>query len=588
MKKKNIQMGLRSSMRGKLIVTASALLIIPLLLTGVLSYYISRNELDKQSEVILKNSVRQAMMLIQAKQKEVFKGILSAKDAQEEVKKHLLGLMDKDGKRAINKDIDLGENGYFLIYGEKGLLIAHPFLEGQNLWDEDDKNRSGFKFSQEQIKVAMGGGGFVEYSWKLPNSEEVDKKITYQEYDPGWGWIVSAGSYVQDYNKGSKKILQLLLIITAISTTIGFVTIMIVARKITLPIQRIAGNLEEVSKGNLHIEELDIVNQDETGTLAQAFNTMLRNMRQVISTMKGSSVTVMKFSDNLAIITDETARAVNEVATTVQEVARAVEEEATSTERAVSKVEVLADNIEVVTESAIKMSGIMGETTELSDRGLQAMDILLETTEKNNRATEQINGVILKVGESSNKIHVITEAITQIAQQTNLLALNASIEAARAGDVGRGFAVVADEIRKLAEQSERAVKEIKSIIGEIQRYSHSSVETMDKVKAVSVEQNMAVADTKKVFNEIASAIKNLMASVEEISTESMSMKAMKDEIVAIMESIAASTQQTSAATEEVSASSQEQLAAIEEVSRHAHELQTLSAQLEAVVEQFKI
>ncbi|MFZ5969688.1 MAG: methyl-accepting chemotaxis protein [Bacillota bacterium] len=588
MKIKKLKINVINSIRVKLIVMTSALLIIPLLVTGLLSYEISKMELDKQSQVILKNSVRQAMMLIHTKQKQVFMGLLSAKDAKEEVKNYLLALKDKEGKRPINKDIDLGENGYFIIYGENGFVIAHSSLEEQNLWDADDKSNSNFKFAQEQIKAAMNGGGFVKYTWTLPNSEKIEEKITYQEYDPSWGWIVSAGSYKQDYDKGARKILQLLFITIAVSMGLGLMAIIVFSRQIAVPIQKISRNLEEVSKGNLHIDELNIANNDETGILAKAFNVMLRNMREIISTMKGSAATVMKLSYSLATITDETTSAITEVATAIQEVAQAVGEEASSTENAVTRVAVLADNIEGVTNSSVDMSQIAAETGKLSDRGLQAVDTLIITTDKNNKATDKINEVIKKVSESSNKIDVITETITEISQQTNLLALNASIEAARAGHAGRGFAVVADEIRKLAEQSEKAVKEIKDIIGEIHMYSDSSIETMELVKSVSKQQNAAVDDTKNVFIDITDAIKNLMASIDKISIESISMKNMKDEIVAIIENIAASTQQTSAVAQEVTASSEEQLAAIEEVSSHTHELKVLSAQLEEAVEQFKV
>ncbi|MDF2548501.1 MAG: mcpC1 [Anaerosolibacter sp.] len=588
MKTKKIKLNLTNSIRTKLIAMTSLLLILPLLVAGLVSYRISTTELNKKGEVILKNSVKQALQLIDAKQQEVNMGTITLAEAQEDVKIYLLGKMDSEGKRQINKNINLGEHGYFVVYDESGLEVAHPSLEGKNVWDVEDKSGSGFKLVQEQIKSAKSGGGFVYYTWTLPNSDQVGEKISYQEKDPHWGWIVSAGSYMQDYNQGSYAILKLLLFILIGSTILGGVAIILFSRHISVPIQMIRNHLEEVSKGNLRIMELNISNNDETGMLADSFNVMLKNMKQLISTMKDSSTTVMKFSESLATITEETSRAINEVATTIQEVAQAVGEEASSTENAVHRVDILADNIETVAHSALHMDQVATETDQLSTKGLRAVETLIDTTKKNNTATDTISDVIHKVSESSNKINIITETITQISQQTNLLALNASIEAARAGDAGRGFAVVADEIRKLAEQSEKAVNEIKDIIGDIHKHSRSSVETMELVKSVSREQNIAVDDTKNAFREISTALNTLIVSVNEISKESLSMRNMKDEIVGIMENISASTQQTSAATEEVSASSEEQLAAVEEVSSHAHELKTLSAQLERVVEQFKI
>jgi methyl-accepting chemotaxis protein len=577
-----------NSIRSKLILMASLLLIIPLLITGIVSYQIAKGELNNKGEVILKNSVRQALQLIDIKQKEVTKGTVTLAEAQEEVKIYLLGVMNSEGKREINKNIDLGKSGYFVVYDDKGLEVAHPSLEGQNVWDVEDKSGNGFKLVQEQIKSAQNGGGYVQYTWTLPNSDKFGEKISYQEKDPNWGWIVSAGSYMQDYNQGSFEILKLLGIILTSSIILGLIVIILFARHISVPIRIISENLEEVSKGNLRIQELTITNRDETGILAGSFNIMLRNMKELISTMKESSLTVMTFSNSLATITDETSTAINEVTATIQQVAQAVGEEAKSTENAVHSVDILASNIEAVANSVTNMDQVANETEKLSDNGLVAVEKLITTTEKNKIATNNISEVISKVSESSDKINVITESITQISKQTNLLALNASIEAARAGEAGRGFAVVAEEIRKLAEESENAVKQIKEIIDDIQKYSNSSVNTMELVRTVSNEQNIAVEDTKTAFGKISDTLKELIINVNEIGKQSSSMRSMKDDIVGIMEDISASTEETSAATEEVSASSEEQLAAIEEVSNHANELKILSAQLQQIVEKFQI
>lgn len=588
MKKENSKHQVRFTIRTKLIVITSLLLIIPLLSAGLVSYQIAKNELDKKGEIILKNSVKQALSLIEAKQIEVASGSKTLEAAQEEVKVYLLGEKDSEGKRTINKNIDLGKNGYFIVYDDKGLEVAHPSLEGQNVWEVEDKSGNGYKFVQEQIKTAVNGGGFVFYTWTLPNSEGLGRKISYQEQDPSWGWIVSAGAYMADYNAGSVEILKILGPIVIGAILIGFTVIIIFSRHISLPINKISSNLEEVSHGNLNINELSVKNNDETGILADSFNLMLNNMKSLIGIMKGSSVTVMNFSDSLADITDETSRAINEVATTIQEVARAVGEEASDTQSAVGKVNFLADSIDTVVESAAVMNQTAGTTSKLSDDGLTAVEKLTQTTQKNNNATDEISLVIDKVSESSKKINMITETITQISEQTNLLALNASIEAARAGEAGKGFAVVADEIRKLAEQSGNAVGEIKEIIGEIRTYSNTSVSTMELVREVTSEQNTAVTDTKNAFLEISRALKDVITYVNEINTESSSMKLRKDEIVSLMESISASTQQTSAAAEEVSASSEEQLAQMEEVSTHSRELKELSYKLKETVEQFKL
>lgn len=579
--------GTKFTIQFKLIIICSLLLIIPLLLTGVFSYMTAKSELDKKGEIILKNSVEQALQLIDAKQAEVERGTLTLEEAQEQVKVALLGEKDAEGKRLINSTVNLGQNGYFVVYDAQGNEVAHPSLEGQNVWDVEDKSGDGTKFVQEQINSGINGGGYVTYTWNLPDSEATALKISYQKQEADWGWIVSAGSYAMDYNEGATAILQTLTIVLIVSLIVGLMIILLFARHISMPIRQIGRSLEQVSDGNISIPALAVKNRDETGLLGQSFNTMLYNMQDLVAALKESSSTVLRFSDSLAGITDETSKAINEVAVTIQEVASAVSDEASSVADTVNKVDALANNIESVSESTEEMNRTTQNTEELRESGLTAVEMLSSSMSKTNGAIREIDEVINKVMESANNIHSVTEAIIQISEQTNLLALNASIEAARAGEAGKGFAVVAEEIRKLAEQSAAEVGEINGAISEIHTYANSSVKTMSSVLGVIEEQSLAVDNTKEAFVNIAEEIKVLIDGVLSITEDSRQMRQMKDEIVGNMESISASTEETSAATQEVSATSEEQLASMEEVAAQTNELKELAEQLEAVVQRFK-
>lgn len=584
---KKVKKQIKFSIKSKLIIITSLLLIIPLLVAGISSYFTAKSELDSKGEIILKNAVKQAIVLIDSKQAEVKDGNISLEQAQEQVKTALIGPKDSEGKRTISKNVNLGGSGYFIVYDEKGNEVAHPTLEGKNVWDTEDKSGNGTKFVQDQVKAGMNGGDYVTYTWNLPNSEQTALKITYQEQDTNWGWIVSAGSYAQDYNKGATSILHILTIVLALSIVIGAIVILLLARHLSRPIRLISQSLEEVSNGNLNIPLLNVKNKDEMGILSKSFNTMLSNMQQLIATLKKSSSTVLDFSVSLANITENTSKAINEVSITIQEVASAVVEETTDIGDTVEKVDVLAKNIESVAASTEKMNQIANKTEELRGEGLIAVNTLSDSMNKTNEATHEINQVINKMTDSVNNIHSVTDAIVQISEQTNLLALNASIEAARAGEAGKGFAVVADEIRKLAEQSAKEVNEIKSTINEINQYSDSTLKTMASVFEVIEVQSSSVNNMKKVFTDIAGEMKHLIDGVVTITNESQQMRKMKDEIVSNIESISASAEETSAASEEVSATSEEQLATMEQVTSHAKELKVLAEQLEEVVLKFK-
>lgn len=579
---------MKLSIRKKLILISTLLLIIPITVLGTTTYFFAKSQLSLKGETILKNGVTQVMQLIEAKKLEVSRGSISLEEAQEEIRVLLLGEKDADNKRPISKAIDLGPNGYFFAYSTDGVEVMHPSLEGTNVWETEDKSGSGFKLVQEQIKVAMNGGGFVTYAWTLPGSDSIGDKITYQKYDSDWGWIVSAGAYVQDFNDSANLILLAIFIVFWASLIIGLIVITLFSGSFAKPIRQISNSLLEVSNNNLDVSEIHIKNKDEIGTLATSYNTMLSNMRHLIETMQKSSSTVTGLAHSLVEVTDQTTNAINEVAQTIGEVAKAVSEEASTTEETVIKVNELATSIDGVKQSTANVEEYSKAVETLSIDGSQIVKQLLTANEETNKATEKINEVILKVSESTEKIHTITDAITGISEQTNLLALNASIEAARAGEAGRGFAVVAEEIRKLAEQSANQVGEIKSIIGEINSHSTLSIETMKELKKVTVEQNQSVETTQSQFEVISKGIIELGTELVKIENEVNQMLRLKDAIVDAMTGISASTEETSASTEEVSAATEEQLAGMTEINDQTAKLNALARDLETIINRFKL
>ena len=137
-----------------------------------MSYKSANEGLDAAGKLTIQNAVTMAMQTIDALNKEVEGGKLGLEEAQERVKIYLLGEMQQDGTRPINNDINLGKHGYFVVYDEEGNEVAHPTLEGKNVWDVQDKD--GQYLVREQIKAAQNGGGFTTYSWNFPDESSTD------------------------------------------------------------------------------------------------------------------------------------------------------------------------------------------------------------------------------------------------------------------------------------------------------------------------------------------------------------------------------------------------------------------------------
>lgn len=579
---------MRYTLKHKLITISAILLILPMLTVGTLSYLRAKEELATKGETTLKNAVSQAMMMIDLQKEAVARGEISASEAKERVKEMLLGPMQEDGTRPITGAIDLGANGYFVVYSPEGEEVLHPTLEGENVWDVEDKSGRGVKLVQEQIRAATEGNGFFSYDWTLPNSEEIGTKISYQEYDPDWRWIVSVGAYERDFDAAADKIFQTMLLVLAAASVIGIILILLFSRHLTSPITTISKALSSVAEGDLTVAEIENHRRDETADLAESFNKMLISLREIIGTTKRSAETVTGFATSLEDITTETTRAIQDVVATIQEVAGAVAEEAGSAEVVSGKMNDLSKSIATISTSADAMNDAVAKTQVENDRGLEAMGTLSSSSEETVQATREIGGVITRVNEASEKIHTITETITGISDQTNLLALNASIEAARAGEAGRGFAVVAEEIRKLAEASSRAVGEIKTIIDEINEQASLSAEKMTVLDTVIDRQGRIVGDTERQFRSISEAVRVLTSGIESLHAETKKIDAMRTDIMESVLNISASTEETSASTEEVSASSEEQLAGMTEINDQMHRLADVAGELKRIIGRFKI
>lgn len=317
-----------------------------------------------------------------------------------------------------------------------------------------------------------------------------------------------------------------------------------VASGIAKPVQEVAAVAGQIAKGDFTVES-KINRKDEIGQLAKAFNVMSESLRALISQAVEMSTGVNSGSEAVSAASEEMSSSLEEVSASTNE---------------------FAGNAQQLSTSSQTMAKTNARILIRAEEGNKAIEAAVMQMRVINNRVSELQHVITEVDQRSRDIGQILSVITDIADQTNLLALNAAIEAARAGEQGRGFAVVAEEVRKLAEQSAKAAKEIGALIKATQEESKKALESMTLgVKDVEAGTEV-VSKTGATFAEILSDVTEIARQVEET---------------------ASAAQELSAGSEEMAASVEEQSSTMEEVAATAEELRASAERLFQELQKFK-
>jgi len=397
----------------------------------------------------------------------------------------------------------------------------------------------------------------------------------------------------------------------------------------------------KVADGDLSIETKPRSDRD---VLGHAHARLIAKQRELIGKTAAAAANVAEASKQLTRASEQTAQATQQITATVQSVARGAGEQSSSLQQTAQSMEQLtaainqiaggaqvqSKGVEEVSSIVKEVSVAIAEVSANAEAGTESWGVTAtsaaegarkthETVEgmvKIKRAMDLVSVKVSDLGGRSQEIGKIVATIDDIAAQTNLLALNAAIEAARAGEQGRGFAVVADEVRKLAERSSMATKEIATLVGGIQASLRDAVSAMQQGSKDVETGYMLAADAGTSLDAILERSQSVGKQVERISIAAKQLHAFSSEMVEaidrinrVVEQNAAATEQmtensravstsvsssatiaedNSAAAQEVSASVEEMSAQVEETLAAAQSLTDMSDEMEKAVSVFKI
>ncbi|MDY6833862.1 MAG: methyl-accepting chemotaxis protein [Chloroflexota bacterium] len=406
-------------------------------------------------------------------------------------------------------------------------------------------------------------------------------------------------------------------------------------------IREMSNVTEAIADGDLTVE---VRPKSERDMLGRALEQMVDSLTDLMGEVRQNALELGEAGDRLYKAANQAGLATQQVATASQEIAKGAADQASSAHETARGVDELGGVIDQIAkgageqtrgvhDSSNSISEVSGAIDHLSSNANAAADGSKKATmaaeNGANLAKETLQGMhkirstmdvvaerVMELGQRSAEIGKIVIVIDDIAAQTNLLALNAAIEAARAGEQGRGFAVVSDEVRKLAERTATATKEIAALISNVQNGVQEAVDAMEEGSNQVQGGYKLASEAGVVLENILRASKEVNSQIERISSGAGQISLSSDELVRIMDGVIAVTETNSvattqmssgaeqvsrsidivtsvieentAATQQVSASAEEMNAQVAEIVASSDALQQMASNLNNVVSRFRL
>jgi len=357
-------------------------------------------------------------------------------------------------------------------------------------------------------------------------------------------------------------------------------------RGITRPLGEVVKVARKVGEGDLTVH-LVPKGRDETTLLTVAFESLVAFLRKTVTALSSESLSTGKTAESLAALSEELLAGAEEVRASVDVVHTAASQTSSAILNSASEIRSAALEAERLSNASKESTRTAETAVRSAKEAAAAVDHLVGDMrgvgEKASRSREKITAL----AGSVERIGGFTTTIGSIADQTNLLALNAAIEAARAGEAGRGFAVVADEVRKLAEESNRATKEVEHLIGELQSQAKQSIEASKEADAMVVKAIERAGAVQKELGEAVDGIGKIKEVLLRLAADSAAQAGISAAVSDAMTTSSERTKEMEDRTGGIRNAFEDITRAAEQLANEAQNMTTVAERLQGVVRHFK-
>lgn len=372
-----------------------------------------------------------------------------------------------------------------------------------------------------------------------------------------------------------------------VTTLIMIVLIFFIGKSIITPLNAVTAKLKAISESEGDLtQRIDVKSDDELGDLGQSFNAFVQRLSLIIGDVKDATTLLADSSHKIKNITKESSQTMESLANTVVDIAALTSDNASLQIKISDKASLSAQFSDETAQKTSRASEYAKVAKQTAETGAGNIQEVVTSMLGISNASKEVIVTAEDLETASKKIGDIIVMISNISDQTNLLALNASIEAARAGEAGRSFNVVATEIKKLADESKIATKQISELILDTQKKSNSVVASITRVESeITSGEQKAIAVSESI-NSIINSIETMADQIESTKKSNTEISAHGKDIKTTMAQIVGKSETIATGTETISGSIEEQVSTLIEMDEAAEKLSQLSSHLKKQVAGF--